>query len=438
MPIIKYNSLDDYLGSLSPSTGPRFFLICGDSFLVKEAFNTLSVALLQEVSREFGLDLLEGTTTSMGNIIEQTTTFSFLLTRKVIAVKNAPLFSAGGTSSEISYSKTDMDLLAGLIEKGIPEKHTLVMTCSTLDKRKKVFKTIQAHGTIIDCTVSLGVRKADMDEQRGVLREIAGNLLATSKKRMDSAAFNALVDQTGFSPELFARNIEKLTAYAGTNPVIGINDIKAVVIRDKKDPIFSLTNALLEKDAGKALIVVSSLFNAGFHPLQILKSLENQVRKLLMIKSFILSYSKIREPNYFKRMNFNGFKQQMMPMILSYDEKIKNAVEERDSFLSAVEKPDGKSGGKSGGKEKKKAVPADLLLAPNPKSPYPVFLIFQKSENFSLEELKNAMIALGDLDYQLKTSPIEANIGIENFIITICRKGGFSHATENQNNSHYL
>jgi len=418
MPIIKYNALDDYLGSLATSPSSRVFLICGDAYLLREAFNTLAAFLLKGVNREFGLDVLEGSYSSMGDIVEQVTTFSFLLSKKVIAVKNAPLFSAGGTASEISYSKTDMDLLSGLIEKGIPDNHTLVMTCSTLDRRKKVFKTIQTHGTIIDCTVSLGVRKADMDEQRGVLGDVAKNLLAASKKRMDGPAFNLLLDQTGFNPELFARNIEKLCAYTGANPVIGINDIKAVVIRDKKDPIFSLTNAVVERDAAKALVFLSSLFQDGFHPLQILKSLENQVRKLLMVKSFIQSTSKNPPPNYFKRMNFNGFKQGMMPIILSHDDKIKLSVEERDSFLS----PKKTSG-------KKKAISADLLLAPNPKSPYPVFLIFQKSENFSLDELKDAMIALSDLDYQLKSSPIEANIGIENFIITLCRKGGFVHAT---------
>lgn len=399
-------------------------MICGEAFLVKGAFDKLCAFLLKDVSREFGLDQVDGTITSMGNIIEQTTTFSFLLSRKVIAVKNAPLFSAT-SSSEISYSQSDMEILTALIEKGIPEKHTLVMTCSGLDRRKKVFKAIEAHGSIIDCTVSQGVRKEDMDEQRVVLQGIARNMLAASKKRMDTATFNSLVDQTGFNPELFARNIEKLVSYTGAGSVIGINDIKSVVIRDKKDPIFSLTNAVQEKDAGKALIVLSSLFSAGFHPLQILKSLENQVRKLLMIKSFILSFSKIKDPHHFKRMNFNGFKQGMMPMILAYDEKIKKAIEKRDSFLTLATEPVPKVSGK----DKKNAVPADLLLAPNPKSPYPVFLIFQKSENFSLDELKDAMISLGDLDYQLKSAPIDANVSIENFIITLCRKGESSHAT---------
>jgi DNA polymerase-3 subunit delta len=433
MPIIKYNCLDEYLKSLAGLSDalpvPRFFLICGDAFLVRQSFNSLTDFLLKDVSREFALDLVEGTTASMGDIIEQTTTFSFLLSKKVIAVKNAPLFSAGGASADISYSAKDIDLLSGLVEKGIPEKHTLVMTCASLDKRKKIFKTIQTHGAVIDCTVSSGVRKADLDEQRGVLREIAKNLLAVSRKRMDAPAFNALVEQTGFNPDLFARNIEKLVAYTGANPGIGLDEIQAVVIRDKKDPIFSLTNALIERDAAKTLGVLSSLFKEGFHPLQILKSLENQVRKLLMIKSFIGSCSADKGAQNFKQMNFNGFTQQMMPIILAYDEMLKKTLTERDTFLSPAN---------PSGKEKKKVFPADLLLAPNPKSPYPIFLAFQKSENFSLKELKNAIIALGDLDYQLKSSPIDAMVGIENFIITICRKGGGSHAAENQDRRHHL
>lgn len=430
---VKYNTLDDYLSSLAVGPCPRFFLICGEDFLTRQAFDHLTNFLLKDVSREFGLEVLEGNSSSMGDIIEQATTFSFLLPRKIIAVKNAPLFSGTGSSSEISYSKTDMELLSHLIEKGIPDNNTLVMTCSTLDRRKKVFKTIQAHGTIIDCMVSQGVRKADLDEQRAVLQDIAGKWLADSKKRMDANAFAALVDQTGFNPEIFARNLDKLTAYTGASPVIGINDIQAVVIRDKKDPIFSLTNAMLEKDIAKALIVLSSLFQAGFHPLQILKSLENQVRKLLMVKNFIQSLDEIKDPRHFKRMNFNAFKQGMMKIIISHDEKMKKDMADQESFLSAENKSPKKSG-----KGKQKTLTTDLVLAPNPNSPYPVYLIFQKSENFSLNELKNAMIALGDLDYQLKSSAIEARIGIENLLINICRKGGVTDAAKNQNSRHHI
>lgn len=414
MAIVKYNNLDTHLESQVPC--PRFFLIAGEPFLVRRAFKSLTDHLLQGRNRSFCLESMDGTATSMGDIIEQVTTFSFLAPQKVIAVKNAPLFSVGSSGSDISYSQTDMDLLAGLIEKGIPDTHFLVMTCSSLDRRKKVFKTIQSHGTLIDCLVSTGVRKEDLEEQRAVLQDIAQRVLAAAKKTMDTPGFNALMEQTGFAPETFARNLEKLVTYTGTRSVIRINDIQAVVIRDKKDPIFTLTNAVMEKDAAQALMVLSSLFQDGFHPLQILKSLENQVRRLLLVKSFILSLPQNKGSQYSKTMGFNAFKQEMMPWILSHDEQEKNRAEELESFLS-LETDSGKRG--------QKTIKTDLVLATNPNSPYPVFQVFQKSENFSLNELKQAMIALADLDYRLKSASSEAPIWLENFILNICQKGGF-------------
>jgi DNA polymerase-3 subunit delta len=66
----------------------------------------------------------------------------------------------------------------------------------------------------------------------------------------------------------------------------------------------------------------------------------------------------------------------------------------------------------------------DLLLAPNPKNPYPVYQVFLKSENFSLSNLNQALVFISDLDYKMKTSAIDAKTQMENFIIQLCSKGG--------------
>ncbi|HKL01743.1 MAG TPA: hypothetical protein VJ943_15935, partial [Desulfotignum sp.] len=102
------------------------------------------------------------------------------------------------------------------------------------------------------------------------------------------------------------------------------------------------------------------------------------------------------------------------------------------TILAGNQTSDGKK------KEKKTAPPLDLLLAPNPKSPYPVFQSFDKSARFSLNELCAALIALGDLDFALKSSSMEAKVGIENFVIIFCQKGGWLHAAENQNNCNHF
>jgi len=359
----------------------------------------------------------------MGDIIEQVSTFSFLVPKKIVLVKHAPLFSRVQKSTDISFDVSDLDHLSRVIEKGLPDNHFLVITTNTADKRKKIFKTIEKNGLVIDCSVAQGIRKADQDEQQQVLQNVAGQILSATGKSIHGQALQQLLDLTGFNLDLLSQNIGKLVSYSGTRQMIEPSDIKAVIKRDKKDPIFNLTNAFLDKNAKQAIIYLTSLLNEGYHPLQILKSFENQMRKLLMVKcvaQVLLAPQKIK----LKGMNFNSFKQTVLPKIVTHDLQTKASCEKQENPASGEKK-----------KTKKKAV-NDLLLAPNPKNAYPVYQIFQKSENFSINELQYSLFFLSDLDYKLKSSSFDAVTAIEHFIISVCSKGGFIYATENKNRRH--
>jgi DNA polymerase-3 subunit delta len=217
----------------------------------------------------------------------------------------------------------------------------------------------------------------------------------------------SLVDLTGFDLELFARNLEKLIVYVGSNPNITNEDINAVISRDKTDPIFNLTNSLLEKNAAKSVFYFNSLLNKGFHILQLLKALENQIRKLILVKSCTLQINN-NLPVNMKRMNFNAFKNSVLPKIVAYDKNTKQTYQESEEYFKNRD-------------SKKKSTQNDLLLAPNPKNAYPVFIIFQKAENFSQIELSQALIFLSDVDYKMKSSSFEAATTLENFIVNICK-----------------
>jgi DNA polymerase-3 subunit delta len=413
------------------TTLPGCILVAGDAFLVNEAVDLITAFLSKDQAGGANMAVLDGRSTPMGDIIEQATTFSFFPGRKVIALKQAPIFSTRPGAGEIVYSEKDFLRLSDLVEKGMPEDNFLIMTALSLDRRRKIYKTLDTSGLIIDCTVAQGARKADLDEQRAVLRDIAKKVLGRSGKTMDQAGFSTLSDLTGFDPGLFARNLEKLVAYSGTRQAIVQADVKAVIPRDKKDPIFSLTNALMEKNAGKALFYLSSLFADGFHPLQILKAFENLVRKLVLVKAFAEDFARSHPEVRLDRLHFNTFKQKVLPAIISHDDMVKNQTQAFQTTLADTGASDGK-------KKEKTAAPVDLLLAPNPKSPYPVFQSFDKSAEFSLNELCAALIALGDLDFALKSSSMEAKVGIENFVIIFCQKGGWLHAAENQNNCNHF
>ncbi len=415
--IIKHNKVEHFLSSADTKAFPNLMLIHGEQYLLKQALDRISLFLLGSNHDKFAMEILEGGSVTMGEIIEQVSTFSFFLSRKVILVKNIPLFQSKTKPNEIVFSQQELDHFMDFIEKGIPEDHYLILTNNLVDKRKKIFKEIKEKALIIDCKVASGSRKADIDEQRAVFQTIARQVLSKAGKNLEPRAFISLVDLTGFDLELFSRNLEKLIVYAGKNPNITNADVNRVINRDKTDPIFNLTNALMEKNTENTLFYFNSLLNKGFHILQLLRSLENQVRKLILVKCCAQQIGRNKTLGI-KKMGFNAFKQSILPKVVEYDKKTKTDIKElNESFLNHD--------------SKKKSKQNELLLAPNPKNSYPVFQIFQKSENFSQKELNQALIFLSDTDYKMKSSSFDVKTALENFIIKICSKGGFIHAKEN-------
>lgn len=415
MTIVKHHTLIHELESIQIDHVPNLFLICGEPYFVKKSLTTLESFLVGKEKNQFSMEKLDGTVTTIGDIIEQVSTFSFLSKKKIVVVQNILLFEIPNNAPHVQYSSTEVDVFANFIEKGWPLEHVLVITSVQSDKRKKIFKTILEKGMIIDCGVAKGVRKVDLDEQRSVLQSVAGQILSKYAKTMDNQSFQTVLDLTGFNLDLFCRNIEKLSVYVGDRKQITQHDIKAVVVREKKDPIFHLTNAVMEKEIKASLFYLNSLLKEGLHPLQILKSLENLFRKLILVRDSLNHFY----PNgvNLKQMSFNQFKQNLLPKIEALDLRTKEKIEKRDLFLS-------------GKVPAKKDLPNDLFLAPNPKNAYPVYQVFQKSENFSLDELCQILLFLSDLDYNLKTSAIDTKTQIENLIIKLCSKGGFVHAQE--------
>jgi DNA polymerase III delta subunit len=420
--IIKYNKVEQFLSSIDNKDFSRLILIYGEQYLLKQAQELISSSLLgknpyKKSQDEFAVETLEGGSVTMGEIIEQISTFSFFQSKKIVLVKNIPLFQTKANSGETIFSQSELDHFIDFIKKGIPENHYLILTANSVDKRKKIFKAIKEKALIIDCQVAAGSRKADIDEQRAVFQNIAHKILSKVKKKLEPRAFILLVDLTGFDLELFARNLEKLIVYSGKSPLITHTDVNSVISRDKTDPVFDLTNALMGKDTKKTLFYFNSLLNKNFHILQLLKSMENQIRKLLLVKCCSQEINQNKTISI-KRMNFNAFKQNYLPEIIEYDKMTKNNIKELNAcFLNQDSKKNNKQN--------------ELLLAPNPGNAYPVFIIFQKSENFSLIELNQALIFLSDVDYRLKSSSFDAQTVLENFIINICSRGELNYAQEN-------
>lgn len=320
------------------------------------------------------------------------------------------------------------DIIQKAVERGFPRSHHLVMTADMVDKRKNLYKTFEEKGLVIDCSVPRGESWADKKAQEALLGEQLKKILAASGKTMEKAAFQALVEITGFDLRQFAVNLEKLIQYSGSRKTITVDDF-SVLSRSRQDPIFEMTGAVCDRNIDKSLFYLRSLLSRGFFPLQIIAAIANQIRKLLVIKDFLESTA---GRFWHSGLTFDQFKKQftekILPVLKAHDRILDDRLDQWEKQLhfesESDEEPTEKKKQKHARSEKKSSKPqSDILLSKQLSNPYPVYLMMQKAERFSSQELIEAIRSLDQANLSLKSSSLNPGLILEKMILNICREG---------------
>ena len=320
----------------------------------------------------------------------------------------------------ITTGKDNKKILQNALEKGFPKGNHLIITTELVNKKTGLFGAIKETGIIIDCSVPKGTRKDDKSAQAAVINESMRSILKTRGKKISRDAYNALYSLTGFDLRTFSNNIEKLTDYIGEREEITVNDVKSVLKRTKKDPLYEFTNAITDRDPDQSLFFMSTLLSGGDikHPLQLLAAVANQIRKLLMIKSFV----KGRYGNaWYSGCRYPQFQSTVMPAVIEFDREIADRIKAWDKMLDDETFSKTQKGKKSKTGTKKK--PDKLfLIAQNPRSPYPVYRMLQKSERFTENELITAMHSIHEADLCFKSTGQAPKLILEDIVLKICQK----------------
>jgi DNA polymerase-3 subunit delta len=222
------------------------------------------------------------------------------------------------------------------------------------------------------------------------------------------------MELTGFDLRTFSGNLEKLALFSGDRKAITAGDVAAVLDRTREDPIFEFTGAVSDRDLDRALFQLKALLCQNAHPLQILAALVNQFRKLLLAKAFTLS---AHGRPWRSAMDYTAFRSQVLPGIKAYDTDLLETTEGLADLASASVSEETATGKKP---KKKKSRTSELMVAPNPNNPYPVYLTLKKAALFSMDELVRIHGKLSDVDNQLKSSPQDPRILLETLIMHIC------------------
>ena len=317
----------------------------------------------------------------------------------------------------VPVARDDCRILQLAVEKGFPKGNHLIITTDTVDKRRGLFKTLSSKGMVVDCSVPKGARRADQIAQESVLLEKMNSILAKGGKTMDKPTYLTLYEMTGFDLRTFCNNLDKLISWVGDRVKITVEDVKSVLERTKRDPIYELTNALADRSTDSALFFLDSLLSSNIHPLQVLSALVNQVRKLLLAKGFVNSP---QGKDWQSACPYPYFQKQIMPAIVDYDRKLIDQLDTWHAMLNA-EAFSQNSVSLKKSKKKVSKTTTDLLLAKNPKSPYPIYLLLKKSDGFAQDKLISAAEILAEADKKLKTSSQSPKLVLEKAILSICK-----------------
>lgn len=237
------------------------YLLYGEERFLRRQYREKLRAALCADGDSMNVHFYEGKDVPVGEIIDLAETLPFLAQRRVIFITDSGLFKAGGEKMA--------EYLAA------PNETTFfVFAESEIDKRSKLYKTVQSKGYAAE----FGTQ-----DESTLKRWIAG-LLARDGKKISESTVRLLLTKTGTDMDNIRMELEKLTCYCMDREVITDEDVESICTTRISNHIFDMINAISEKQQKKALELYYDLLALKEPPMRILFLIARQCNILLQAK----------------------------------------------------------------------------------------------------------------------------------------------------------
>lgn len=270
-----------------------------------------------------------------------------------------------------------IDRYIEVLDKGFPAGNVLLLTAETVDKRQRLFTYLKKNCVIVDCSVASGSSVAAQNEQKDILKEMMVKTLASFGKTIDARAVEIFFDRVGFHPIAVVTETEKLAHYVGDRPLITSQDLEEMVSRNREDALYELTDAFSKRQTAQTLTILVRLLDQGVHPLAILATLRNYLRKQLIFRSLQLRDT----PRWRQGMQAKEFQNRYLPDLKAqgeWSEQLKG-------------------------------------------HPYALFMNFTRAATYSCTGLKRWLNMLLEAEYRLKGSSLPQQLVLEELFVSMMK-----------------
>ncbi len=239
----------------------QVYLLYGqERYLRRQYRDKLQKALCQE-GDTMNTHFFEGKDMAVGDVIDLAETLPFFADRRVIFIEDSGLFKSGGERMAEYLSNPN-------------ESTFFVFTESEVDKRSKLYKTVQAKGYVAEF--------AEQDE-RTLKRWVAG-ILGKENLKITENTVQLFLAKTGTSMENIQMELEKLICYCMGREVVTAEDVETICTVRIANHIFDMVSAIATGQRRQALELYYDLLALKEPPMRILFLIARQCNMLLQTK----------------------------------------------------------------------------------------------------------------------------------------------------------
>lgn len=281
-------------------------------------------------------------------------------------------------------ARGDDDQLEELIASSFPDGTLLIFTAADVDKRKKIFKTLESRGKVVQCAARQDKLRVALD--RPFFEERVGRFLSEAGKRISSDALEKMYARSGKDLRQLHSELTKLVGYIGQREEIIVEDVERVFMDSHEVAFFELNRVLRTGDTGRCLTALHENLKIVSHPLQTLAAIANEFRKLMLARELLFT---LFRSSWKRGLTFKNF----------------------TPILSQVrqEHPDLMKQGKF------------KLLAMND---YVLYLMLSDAQRFPLDRLIRIMERILEVDVMMKSTRVGSRspeLIMEDLVLFICR-----------------
>lgn len=316
------------------NVGRLYFFYGEETFLLTYYLDSVKKLLLDPLTESFNFHRFTSENFDLAAFLEAVENLPMMAESTMIQVDDIDLFK---------LPEAEREKIAAAL-KDIPEYCTVVFTYLTVawkpDKRlKKLWEAVNQNG--------LAVEFAKQD-QRELIPWVSRHF-AAKKKRISNDLCAYLIDITGGTMTALNGEIEKISAYSGTEE-IRKSDIDAVTEPVLDAVVFQMTDQISEGSYEKAFLSLQHLLKMQQEPLAILGAIGSHFRRLSAAKVLMENGKSAYElqmlcglPDYparkimdaARRMD-KAFCGKASELVLETDYKIKTSFDDSERLLELL------------------------------------------------------------------------------------------------------